>query len=358
MRLEDGARDESDSPKIVYKLVAKSISLSNVPAQLLGKILLNVQGLIYSIANSEADHVGGRRPKKTEELFSLNVSFSEGSVAMEFSPALLAPTLDDTMTQTPTFSKASSLLGLLMHRDVEYDEIKLEIEKQIDDPRSRITSLNCLKQLIPPEGKKAEIMFKNINDAQPEIELHDELLKRRVEQLLREEMKNYEMEVFGVVSRIKDDMPSPCFFVKNWTGKLVKIQMPEEKRHQILDYLANRMPIRLTGAGTKKRSLEISDLNEIEPNTKIFIDSIREVKLTNIIEAELSYERYDNESDYWVISNNELGAYGVDSTVDKAKEMFKEDLYSEYLAYKDLSDNDLTSKASILKRKLIDLFEK
>jgi hypothetical protein len=358
MRFEDSARDENKYPKIVYRLVAESISLSNVPAQLLGKILLNVQGLIYSIANSEADHVGGRRPKKTEELFSLNVSFSEGSVAMAFSPALLAPTLDDTMTQTPTFCRASNLLGLLMHKDVEYNEIKLEIEKQIDDPRSRITSLNCLKQLIPPEGKKAEMRFENINGAHSEIELHDELLKRRVEQLLREEMKNYEMEVFGVVTRIKDDMPSPSFFVKNWSGKLAKVQMPEEKRHLILNYLANMVPIRLTGAGTKKRSLEISDLDEIEPNTKIFIDSIREIKLNSIIEAELSYERHDNESDYWVISNDELGAYGVDSTVDKAEEMFKEDLYCEYLTFKDLSDNDLTGKALVLKGKLIDLFEK
>lgn len=345
-----------EPPKIIYKLAAESISLSNAPAQLVGKILLNVQGLVYSIANSEDARSLGRRTRRIEELYKLNVSFKEGSVVMELSPALLVPTFDDVMLQAPTFEKASIFLGLLPHKDIEYDQLKKEIEKQIEDPRSRITTLNCLTQIIPPEGKEAEISFENINGRSSEIELHDELLKRRVKQLLREEMKNYELEIFGVISRIKDDVPFPSFFVKDWSGKLVKIQMPEEKQHQILEYLANRVPIRLTGVGNKKRSLEVSDLDEIEPSNKICIDSIHGLKLKTEIVAELSYERYDNESDYWVVGNDDLGAYGVDLTVEKAKKMFIEDLYSEYITYKDLNEQELTAKAVSLKRKLIDLF--
>jgi hypothetical protein len=145
--------------------------------------------------------------------------------------------------------------------------------------------------------------------------------------------------------------------VKDWSGKLIKVQMPEERRDEILDYLAHRVPIKLTGAGNKRRLLEIADLDEIEPNTRVSIDSIRGMKFKAPIEAELSYERYDEESDYWVVGNDEFGAYGVDSTVDKAKEMFKEDLYSEYIAYKDLSDAKLTDKALNLKKKFISLFE-
>lgn len=277
---------------------------------------------------------------------------------MEFSPTLLATTFDDITMQTPIFNKASKFLSLLPHKKVEYDQLRSEIEEQIDDPRSRITTLNCLKQLIPSEGKRAEITFKNINGESSKIELHDELLKRRVEQLLREEMKNYEVEVFGIVSRIKDDIPFPSFFVKDWSGKLVKVQMPEEKRHQILEYLAKRTPIKLIGVGNKKRSLEISDLDEIEPSTTISFESIHERKLKYEIEAKLSYERYENQSDYWVISSEEFGAFGVDSTVEKAKEMFVDDLYSEYTTYRELSDQELTGKALALKRKLIELFER
>jgi hypothetical protein len=349
---------EDISPVIEYKLSGESVSLSNAPAQLLGKILLNMQNLIYSIAGSSDKiiHFGGKRPKRMESLYSLNVRLIEGSVAMEFVPALLAPTFEDRTEQTPVFYKASKFISLLPHRDIEYDILKLEIEKQIIDPRSRITTLNCLKQLIPPPGKEAKIRFMNINGYSSEIELHDDLFKRRVDQLLKEEMKNYEVEVFGVVTRINDDIP-PSFMVKNWSGKLVKVNMPEERRQQIIEYLADRVPIKVIGAGNKKKSLEITDLDEIEPNTDIVIESIQDMILKAPVEVKLSYERHDNESDYWVVGNEELGIYGVEDTVEKAKHAFENDLHIDYLAYKELDDVQLTDKALDLKRKLIRLFE-
>lgn len=340
-------------PTIIYKFEADSTTLSNAPAQLIGNILVSMQGLIYSLAGAGS----GRRSKKDQNLYLLNVNFKPGSINMEFSPASLDITLDNSIRQTPIFNKASEFLSTLPRRNIEYSELKQEVEKQIDDSRSRITTLNALKRLLPPPGNKAEVTFRNINRDMSKTVLHDDLLKRRVEMLLSEELKKYDVEVFGVISRIKDDAPSPSFYVKDWSGKLVKVQMPEEKRDEIIDYLAHRMPIRLTGAGNKKRSLEIYELDEIEPNTQIIINSIRGKEFKDPIEAQLSYEKHDEESDYWVVGNDEFGAYGVDLTVEKAKDMFKEDLYSEYVAYKDLSDDTLTYKAINLKRKLISLFE-
>ena len=357
MQLEEKARDKKEPPKIVYKLEGDAISLSNAPAQFIGEVLLNMQGLIYSIAGSQNAYVGGRRPKKIEELYTLNVSFEEGSFEMEFTPALLAPDLEDTIAQIPTFNKASNFLGVLPHRNVDYEELKLEVERQIDNPKSRIATLNHLRRLIPPDGKKAKIRFENINGNGSEIELHDDVLKRRVEQLLREEMKNYEIEISGVVSRIKDDVPFPSFFLKDWSGKLVRVQMPEEKRGIILDYLANRVPIKLIGAGNKKKLLEISDLIEIEPNTEVLIESSHDITFKSPIKAKLAYERYDEKSDFWVVSSEELGIYGVEDTVEKAKKAFENELHIDYMAYKDIDDTQLTQKALELKRKLIGIFQ-
>ena len=342
-------------PVIIYKLEADSASLNNAPAQLVGKILVAMQGLIYSLAGSSA--VGGRRSKREEDLYRLNVNFKAGSIDLEFSPALLEPTFDEMMTQTPVFTKASEFLNIMPQRGIDYPELKLELERQIDDPRIRIATLNALKQLIPPPGKKAEISFRNVDGDASKTKLDDDLLKRRVDRLLKEEIKKNDVEVFGVVSRIKDDKPAPSFIVKNWAGKFIKVQMPEERRDEILEYLSQRVPVRLKGAGNKRKLLEIFDLDEIEPSTRVFIDSIHDVKFDPKLEAELSYEGSDGESDYWVVGNDELGAYGVDLTVDKAKEMFKEDLYSNYLAYKDLDDAKLTEKAINLKKGLNRLFE-
>jgi len=346
------------SPAIEYTLKGESVSLTNAPTYLLGKILINMQNLIYSVAGSSQKdvHVSGRRPKILETLYALNVRLDKGSVVMKFSPELLAPTFEDITEQTPIFYKASKFISLLPHRDMDYDRLKLEVEKQIIDPRSRIATLNCLKQLIPPPGKEAKMRFLNVNGDSPEIELHNDLFKRRVDQLLKEEMKNYAVEVLGVVTRINDDIP-PSFIVKNWSGKLVKVNMPEEKRQQIIEFLADRMPIKLSGAGNKKRTLEITDLDEIEPNTNITIDSIRDLCLRTPVEAKLSYERHGKESDFWVVGNEELGIFGVEDTAEIAKDSFENDLYIDYLAYKELEDTQLTDKALELKRKLIRIFE-
>lgn len=343
----------SKKPVIIYKLAADFVSLNNAPAQLVGKILVSMQGLIYSLAGASV----GRRSRREEELYLLNVNFKPGSVDMEFSPAMLAPTFDDMMEQTPVFNKASKFLGILPQRDLEYPALKLEVEKQIEDDRTRITALNALLQLIPPLGNEAEITFRNIDGEAPGTKLQDSFLKDRVEKLLREEIKKHDVEVFGVIQRFKDDAPAPSFIVKDGHGKFVKVRLPDEKRDEVLDYLHRRVPIRLTGAGNKKKSLEIFDLDEIEPNTRLSIESIHGIVFKSPLETQLSYERHDEESDYWVIGNDEFGAYGVDSTIDKAKEMFTEDLYCEYLTYKDLSDDKLTEKALNLKKKLIRLFE-
>jgi hypothetical protein len=239
---------------------------------------------------------------------------------------------------------------------LEYSELKLELEKEIADPGLRITALDCLKQLAPPAGKEAIMKFVNINGSS-DIKLHDDVIKRKINRLLKEDMKNHKFVDRGVITRIKDDVPFPYFTVKNYAGKPIKVKMPEARRNEIVDYLFKRTPIRLTGVEVKKKNFKIVELNEIEPSNQIFIDSVDGIKFKEPLEAKLSLDKYEDKSEYWIIGNEEFGTFGVDSTVEKAKGMFIDDIYSQYITYKDLSDDKLTEKAIDLKRRLIDLFE-
>jgi hypothetical protein len=343
---------ETDPPEIIYKLDDEDISPKKAPAQLVAKVLFNMQGLVYSVAGSTE----GRRSRRLEDLYSLNVGFDNGCLEMKFSPADSQVILSDRVierSQTPTFLKTSKLLSVLSEKNVTDDYIKHEIEKQIEDPRSRIKILNCLKGLIPID-KKAEIGFKNLNGDTPIIKLDDVVFKARIIRLLKEEKKKYEVEVSGVICRIRDDDP-PSFSVLDWSGDIVKVEMSEDKRLQILNYLADKIPIKLVGIGNKKKG--IGDLDEIEPYTKIPIEYSHDIKLKSPVVAELSYDKSEEIPDYWVLGNDELGIYGVDDTVNKAIEMFKNDLYDDYIAYKDLSDIQLTDRALSLKKRLITIFE-
>lgn len=360
---EDKKQEKKGLPEIIYKLEDESVSLNNAPAQLVAGVLFNLQGLIYSVAHSTeaTPSTGGRRTKRLEDLYSLNVKFEDGCLAMRCFPPFLkveyGKSGDKEELQTPVFKKTAILLTTLSNREVEYDW-KLEIVKQIEDPRLRFPVFNHLRELIPAD-KEAEIRFRNVNGDIPPIKLHDVVFKSRVLKLLREgDIKNYRYEVLGVISRFKGDLPSPYFMIKDWTGKLVKIDMPEEKRHQILDLIsADMVPIKLTGVGTKKKLLEISDIDEIEVCDETIIDFIHGINLKAPIKVKISYERID-ESEYAIIGSDEFGAYGVDSTVNKAIEMLKDDIYNKYITYKDLNNDRLTEKALELKTKLIDLFGK
>ena len=352
---------EIEPPEIVYKLSNGSISLKNAPAQLVAGVLYNIQGLITTVAKSTETSTSrkGKRSKKIEDLYSLNVRFEDDCISMEFFPAQLQSNFGSLghreAQQAPVFKRTAKLLSTISDRNQEDSYVKLEIEKQIEDPGSRMTVFNALKGLLPPKDNEAEISFKNIDDQIPQIKLHDVVFKGRVLRLLKREMRNSQVEVAGAITRIRDDFP-PSFMVLDYSGKLIKVQMPDNKRLQIVDYLARRVPIRLTGLGDKKR--EITYLDEIEPHEMITIDSARNMKLKTRVECKLSYERSEDDSNiYWVVGNDELGIYGVDNNVEKAKEMFETDLYEDYVAYKDIENDKLTNKAQILKRDLIKIFE-
>jgi len=350
-------------PKFIYKLEGESISLKKIPAELIGRVLVNVQSLIYSVGRYSWPDVSvqGRRPKIIEDLYSLNVGFSEGCVELQFNPSQIQYSLEDPSRtiQEPAFSKLAILFGVLSGPDDKgYDDVKGEVKKIIEDPKTRVAILNHINRIIPPSNMHAKVKIEDVHLENPEIDIQHVYFRERVLKLLEEETENDEVKIRGAIVRIKDDVPNSLFWVKRDSGSLAKVCLPEDMRSQIIGYLADRTPVSISGIGQKiGRTLEIIELDSIKESAKIIIDTALDIKLQTPIEATLSYERYDEDDEFWVVSNNELGINGVDETVDKAREIFEESLYEDYLVYKDIEDNRLSDKALLLKKQLIDLFE-
>jgi len=349
-------------PKFIYKLEGESVSLKKIPAELIGRVLVNVQSLIYSVGRYSWPDVSvqGRCPKIIEDLYSLNVGFREGCVELQFNPSQIQYSLEDPSrtVQEPAFSKLATLFGVLSGPDKEYDDVKEEVKKIIEDQKTRVAILNHMNRIIPPSNMHAKVKIEDVHLENPEIDIQHIHFRDRVLRLLEEETENDEVKIRGAIVRIKDDVPNSLFWVKRDSGNLAKVCLPEDMRSQIIGYLADRTPVSISGIGQKiGRTLEIIELDSIKESAKITIDTASDIKLHNPIEATLSYERYDEDDEFWVVSNDELGINGVDETVDKAREMFEESLYEDYLVYKDIEDDRLSDKALLLKRHLIDLFE-
>jgi hypothetical protein len=182
------------------------------------------------------------------------------------------------------------------------------------------------------------------------------VLKNRVSNVLMEESEKDRLEIEGVIARLKDDSPDPVFWIKTFDSKFSKVSLPRERKTKVIRYLAERVPIRVFGIGTKKKHAEIIEIDGIEENKEIIIDHIGENLLEKPIKAEVSFEKYDDKNDFWIVSNEELGVTGVDDTVEKARKVFEEDLYEYYQFYKGIPDNELTERTQNIKENLIEIF--
>lgn len=106
-----------------------------------------------------------------------------------------------------------------------------------------------------------------------------------------------------------------------------------------------------------KKHAKILEIDTIEKNDVLLVDHCKARYLKEPVKAEISFEEYDGQDSFWVVKNEELGAVGVDKTVEKAKKEFEEDLYEFYQFYKTIPDNELTEGTKKIKEKLIKIFE-
>lgn len=107
----------------------------------------------------------------------------------------------------------------------------------------------------------------------------------------------------------------------------------------------------------KKNDISTVVTDAIEEHSELIIDHIGDNFLKEPIKAEVSFEKYDEKDDFWVVSNEELGVVGVDDTVEKARKEFEEDLYEFYQYYKAIPDDKLCERTKKIKEKLIQAFE-
>ncbi|KYK38561.1 MAG: hypothetical protein AYK18_16980 [Theionarchaea archaeon DG-70] len=354
--------ERNDISTVLFEIKGDDISIDKAPAELIGNVLLNFQGLIFSLGQY-FDHEGpmyGRRAKRIEEKYTLKVSFEKGSIALRMSPYYDHPVLYPPeglphlkTKQEYVFYKLRELLVSLQGEEEDY---RSKVENLVPNHIARFKIFNYLNELLPKNNIQVNMTFFDSPEQTTTILMDKAILKNRISSVLREEAEKDRIEIEGVIVRLKDDSPDPVFWVKTFDSKLSKVTLPRERRPKVIKYLSERVPIRLFGVGTKKKHAEIVEIDEIEEKRELIIDSVGDNPLKEPIAAEVSFEKYDDKDDFWVVGNKELGVVGVDDTVEKARTVFEEDLYEYYQFYKGIPDNELTERTMRIKKKLIQIF--
>lgn len=350
---------KNDISTVLYKIEGNDISIEKAPAELIGNFLLNFQGLVFSLGqyfDPEA-RLYGRRMKSIEDKYKLKVSFEKGSLVLKMSPFhdyhVLYPSEEfphQKTQQEMVFCKLGELLDSLQDEEGDY---RSKIEDIMPEHRVRFRIFNYLNELLPKDNITASITFFDSQEKTKTIEMNKRIFKNRVSIVLKEEAEKDRIEIEGVIVRLKDDSPGPVFWIKTFDGKLSKISLPRERRANVIRYLSERVPIKLFGVGAKRKHAEIVEIDAIEEHSELMIDHVGDTFLKEPIKAEVSFEKYDEKDDFWVVSNEELGAVGVDDTVEKARKEFEEDLYEFYQYYKTIPDDELCERTKKIKEKLI-----
>ena len=179
----------------------------------------------------------------------------------------------------------------------------------------------------------------------------------KINHIPMEEIQSSEQTVTGVIVRIHDDSPGPVFYIKDYDQNLVRVSMPEDYRTEVINYMNDRTPVKLYGSGAKKNRLEIHVIHDLIPEREIWLRECKGIELKRELTADLSFEKFDDAHDFWVVSNEKLGVHGVGATVSEAQGLFMENLYDHYVMYKELSDSQMVSEAIVQKKKFISFFE-
>jgi len=159
----------------------------------------------------------------------------------------------------------------------------------------------------------------------------------------------------GVIVRVRLDGPDRYFTLMTTDNRIIRVPLDErwieDRRDELLDYLKKRTIIGVDGRlVAHERGAVMEDLVDIgEGKDKIEITELEEQPLAIPIPGRISYEEFEDR-DFWVISNDELNAYGVGETLDKAKQSFLESLMASIELFADAPDQELAPKALELKK--------
>jgi hypothetical protein len=355
--------DSYEAVSVTYRLEGNDISLEKAPVEIVGKVLLNMQGLVSSIGqyHEEKEYINKKKIKGLGSNYNLSVSFKSGSLALGFTTPYEQKIIGEIITeslQKMVFETLANVLSVLSQEDKDDTEVNKEIGRLIDDPATRYRMYSHAKGLLPVRRDHTATMnFAGIGKKTEQILLNKGIMKTRINKGLLEKTPNvFEVEEKGAIVGVRIDSLNPHFMIKQVDGHYTKISLEETMKNEIIRYFANKIPIKIRGIVNKER-MQLSkmvEISDIEEYRHLMIESAKEIFLSKPIETEISYEESDN---YWFLSNDKLGIHAVGKDIDDAKAMFEERLLLDYEMYKDTPDEELTEDAIELKRELISLFK-
>ena len=301
--------------KFSLHLTGSEIGSKKAPIDVIGKILIEFNRLIYNI--STATEKIPKKSKDRKHFFNERklyfTGYDGGSAELEIST-----TNQNTLTGEP---KIVSLLNTAFEYFDEIRETEEEIAyKKITDRFSnndiRPKILRNYQNLISQPNVSIEIKSSaSIINLPKKI---DHTYYQRVGNWLQREYEKTEIEKIGTIKRIKADGKDRYFTFFDETDTPIKCVFKEEQESNIIDLF--KIPSKLIGIEARVKTKRfVGEVLEIMRIEKIYLTSQDYLPLLKPIPIEIEYEQ---DLEAYIGIYEELGIRVIDECIEGLKEEF------------------------------------
>lgn len=300
------------------ELSGDRIKTGSVPLDVLGRFLVEFQGLIISVA--EATQAKPKNPKHRKAFYE-NLKFYASDIE-EGSAKIVIETqeqlnLDDMYPVMDPLQKTLEGIDIIQEPDEDQSYKKLErIYPRHDD---RVHIFNRYKGIwaIPgvdisvtmPGDEWTKRGFKSKYTIQQSY-------KPRIDKWLEKEIKKTTETVIGIITRIKGDGPDPYFTILDENRKPMEVHYKKEEEKDVINLY--KSPVKVRGIiKTIKTKTSIQSLLALEPLESITVDKDECAVLLDPLNFVLEYH---DDRDEFAAANEDIGINVTSDTIGQLKE--------------------------------------
>lgn len=331
--------------EMVFKICGDKVSSKSIPADVLGRILLRTQGLVYDVVDHRWYPQGKKKPSSQEykKIFRIAITdIRDGSA--EIVLGSMGISQDTVFPEEQFFSNVGREVNDVL------DVLESGIENIEEDNYGFYNKISRhIRDMTYSDDY--EISFRSeINKNMSWHNLKNEKIKRTMDELDEKLIDERAEIVKGVIVRIKRDGNDRYFTVKTDEGKIIKASLDDISITEIGDYFLELQPVVIKGEietkGRRKAFAEIDSIKKMEKFEYSYEGFSKKIMVTP------DFQHIDGK-DYWIANCDELNLNGFGDTLNDSIDSLIESIEVACDIYLDETDGNLAMDARKFKRILL-----
>jgi hypothetical protein len=339
--------------KVVLNLVSED-SQKLIPIDKIGKYLINFQNMVWHCGELLSDEPFRGRGRPNKRITSKCTLLMKNATISSFKPELVIGDNQTVLTGKTLGEDSIDLCSDLLNRTNSFEEFDSFIHSKVKNSLYRRRIIQDIDALIPSKNENIYLEFREGSKPQIKLNYEKKVFINKLLQKTSEEVAQFS----GILSEIRVTQGPRKISLVGPEGK-IPIEYPSDMEKELIEYLFQRAPVRISGMAvinSEGKIMKLQRITQIEPFKEVvrtrIISGDTEVNLKSPLIMKIGYE-----DDMWTMTNESLGIHAVSSAYQQCLDNAEEEFLFIIKEYLDTPDEELSRDAIDLKRKIKELLE-